>query len=230
MPLNCPQNSDRLRLPSTGRRPPQPRRWQARLLIACLLGALVLSAGLYALLQQRSAVTEAPNTSDETAPVTTPGQAQDQAQDQSTPAVAETQAPEIETATVTPFCERDLTQLHPYAVGMAELQAAGGLVHLLARAEAAPPYVCAALYLSQGLSIDAVGADGLTALHYAIRANQPAMVQFVLDHGADLHQRAGARQLKPMSYAYYLALRDANDKRNRIIAILNAALERELAE
>lgn len=123
-----------------------------------------------------------------------------------------------------PFCQRDFSAVEERRSDIPALEAAGGLVHLLARRQAAPPFECAAFYLAQGLNVNAVGPYGLTALHYAIRINAPKMVQFVIAHGADLHKKASDRQLEAMGYAYYLALADPQVDRNRVIAILNDAL------
>lgn len=121
-----------------------------------------------------------------------------------------------------PFCQRPFGAVEEHDID--ELKAAGGLVHLLKREQAGPPFACAAFYLAHGLDVNAVGPNGLTALHYAIKANSPEMVQFVIAQGANLHKKAGARGLEPMGYAYYLALSDTATDRGRVIAILNDAL------
>lgn len=123
-----------------------------------------------------------------------------------------------------PFCQRDFTARAQRREDLTELAAAGGLVHLLKRKQARAPFECAAYYLGLGLDVDATGPAGLTALHYAIKDNNPKMLQFVIKHGADLHKKAGDKQLNPMSYAYYLALNHPQTNRNPIIKRLNKAL------
>lgn len=214
MPLNCPQRGDNLRLPEGGGR--KRRRGRDRWLAAIVL--LAVAAGLIAAYVLLIA------TPPQTQPRPTPQAEHTAAQPTPAPVTEQPPAP-VESL---PFCQRDFSAVAKRRNDIAALQAAGGLVHLLARKQAAPPFECAAFYLSQGLDVNAVGADGLTALHYAIKANQPKMLRFVIAHGAALKQKAGAKQLEPMGYAYYLALNNTKVDRNKVIAILNSALvERE---
>lgn len=147
----------------------------------------------------------------------TPAQAQAQAQTQPEPK---------------DFCERDFSQVAEREADVPELQQAGGLVHIFEReARLDDPYGCADFYLDHGLAIDAVDprTDGerLTGLFYAIKRNDPRMLNFMIDHGADLQKRAGAKDTRAMGYAYYLALQDQRIDRNEVIGILDSELTRQ---
>jgi len=221
MPLNCPQREENLRLPSSGGGQPPSRGHKRKpwvILLVLVLLALLAVVGYW--------WQQTPSRSQNTPTVPAVNDDQHSATDESTAASAQTQLTEAIEAAPTPFCERDFAATDKRRQDIDTLQAAGGLVLLLRRKQAAPPFACAAFYLSQGLDVNAVNPDGVSALHYAIDANAPQMVQFVIDHGADLHQKAGDKQLEPMGYAYYLALNDRSTNRNPVIEILNAALEK----
>lgn len=210
MPLNCPQRDENLRLPQGGGR--KPRRGHARWLAAIAL--LVVAAGLFAAYFFLAPATSSAASTAAPQPEQTSSQAP-------APQVVESKPAPVEPL---PFCRRDFGAVAKREKDIAALQAAGGLVHLLQRRQAATPYDCAAFYLDRGLDVNAVSPEGLTALHYAIKANQPKILRFVIAHGANLEQKAGDKQLEPMGYAYYLALNNPQVNRNPIIAILNDAL------
>lgn len=195
MTLSCPQRSDHLRLVQAADHRPGPRRRTARA-IAIRVLALVFTAAGAALLPY------SPASAGQTRTATHQGLS----------------------ASATAFCPHEPAAGGRYKSVIAEIEAAGGLVHLLARRQAAAPFECAAYYLAHGLDVNAIGNNGLTALHYAIRVNSPEMLRFVIAHGADLRNKAGANQLAPMSYAYYLALSQPATDRSRVIAILSDAL------
>lgn len=130
------------------------------------------------------------------------------------------------------FCARDFQKVAERKADVADLQSQGGLVHIFEReAQLADAYGCADFYLEQGLDIDAVDPredhDKLTGLFFAIQRNDPKMVRFMIDHGADLEKRAGKSNTKAMGYAYYLALQDQRINRNEVIGILDAELTRQ---
>ncbi len=132
------------------------------------------------------------------------------------------------------FCERDFQKIAERKADVADLQSQGGLVHIFEReAQLADPYGCADFYLEQGLDIDAVDPredhDKLTGLFFAIQRNDPKMVSFMIDHGADLNKRAGKSNTRAMGYAYYLALNDQRINRNEVIGILDSALTEQAA-
>ena len=92
--------------------------------------------------------------------------------------------------------------------------------------------------LERGLDVDAVDTrektEPLTPLFFAIKRNDPKMLRFMLDHGADLNKRAGVanadgERLKPLGYAYNLAFDDTRIDRNEVIGILDSALTEQSA-
>lgn len=130
------------------------------------------------------------------------------------------------------FCERDFGAVEEREADVDDLADKGGLVHIFEReARLADPYGCADFYLTHGLNIDAVDPrdehEPLTGLFFAIERNDPKMVHFMIDHGADLKKRAGTDEVKPMGYAYSLALKDNRIDRNKVIGILDKALTRQ---
>lgn len=142
--------------------------------------------------------------------------------------------PEPEPAAPKGFCERDFEQVAEREADVAELREAGGLVYIFEReARLDDPYGCADFYLDHGLDINAVDtrADGdqLTGLFYAIQRNDPKMLRFMIEHDADLQQRAGKKDTKALGYAYYLALQDQRINRNPVIGILDDTLTRQAA-
>lgn len=105
----------------------------------------------------------------------------------------------------------------------------GGLIYLFGRQEQLQqPFACADYYIAHGLDIDArdprSGHPPLTALTYAIRQNDPRLTKFVIQRGASLEKPAGHENLKPMAYAYRLAMKYTSVDRNAVIAVLNDAL------
>lgn len=107
----------------------------------------------------------------------------------------------------------------------------GGLVYLFAhRQRVAQPYACASYYLDNGLDIDAKdprpGYRPLTALTYAIRQNDAQLTRFLIQHGASLYKPADRAGLKPLAYAYHLAVKYTSVNRNTVIGILSDALDR----
>ncbi|WP_348764795.1 ankyrin repeat domain-containing protein [uncultured Salinisphaera sp.] len=130
------------------------------------------------------------------------------------------------------FCERDFDQVAEREADVPDLREAGGLVYIFEReARLEDPYGCADFYLAHGLDIDAAdpreGGEKLTGLFYAIQRNDPKMLRFMIDHGADLEQRAGKNDTRAMGYAYFLALKDQRIDRNGIIGILDSELTRQ---
>lgn len=207
MALNCPQRGDNLRLPQTDSRKSQRHGKNKGGWVAAAVVAFVVCLVAGYLLFDRATPSHPSNPGESKAPPP--------AQGQSAPAAV----------FYVPFCQRDFTAKAERRADISELQAAGGLIYLLQRPQAAPPFSCSAYYLALGLDVNAVSAQsGLTPLHYAIKANAPSKVQFVITHGADLHKKAGTHHLEPMGYAYYLALNHRKINRNAIIAIINNAL------
>jgi hypothetical protein len=130
------------------------------------------------------------------------------------------------------FCERDFDQVAEREADVPDLREAGGLVYIFEReARLYDPYGCADFYLAHGLDIDAedprAGSDQLTGLFFAIQRNDPQMLRFMIDHGADLQHRAGKNDTRAMGYAYFLALKDQRIDRNRIIGMLDSELTRQ---
>lgn len=130
------------------------------------------------------------------------------------------------------FCARDFEQVAEREADVPQLRESGGLVHIFEReARLDDPYGCADFYLAHGLEIDAADPradhDQLTGLFYAIQRNDPKMLHFMIDHGADLQQRAGKKDTRAMGYAYYLALQDQRIDRNPVIGILDDTLTRQ---
>jgi len=108
----------------------------------------------------------------------------------------------------------------------------GGLVYLFAhRQRVAQPYACASYYLDHGLNINAKdprpGYRPLTALTYAIRQNDPRLTRFLIQKGASLYKPADRAGLKPLAYAYHLAVKYTSVNRNTVIGILSDALDRQ---
>ena len=96
----------------------------------------------------------------------------------------------------------------------------------------------AGFFLLCGLDVDAVDTredtEPLTPLFFAIKRNDPKMLRFMIDHGADLNKRAGVanadgERLKPLGYAYNLAFDDTRIDRNKVIGILDSALTEQSA-
>lgn len=209
MPLNCPQRGDNLNRPPvehTSRHHDRRHRWP--------IGAamIVVAAGLvtgYFLL----AGTQPPPTS-RTAMLVS-----------STTQYARVGRPIRVSSGSATYCNRDFDDKAARRDDVADLQAAGGLNYIFSHGHMSPPFKCAAYYLALGLDIDAsASTTGLTPLLYAINANAPRLVTFLIDHGADLHKKAGEHQLAPMGYAYYLALNNRTINRSQIISIINKAL------
>lgn len=123
------------------------------------------------------------------------------------------------------YCNRDFSDTSARRDDVAELQAAGGLNYIFSQGHVTPPFECATQYLALGLDVNATSpSTDLTPLHYAISANTAQLVTFLIDHGADLHKKAGEKNLEPMGYAYYLAVNNRAIDRNQVIAIINQAL------
>ena len=137
------------------------------------------------------------------------------------------------------FCERDFDATEARSADVEALRAAGGLVYIFEREAALDdPYGCADYYLERGLDVDAVDTrddtEPLTPLFFAIKRNDPKMLRFMIDHGADLNKRAGVanadgERLKPLGYAYNLAFDDTRIDRNEVIGILDSALTEQSA-
>ncbi|GAB3676557.1 hypothetical protein [Salinisphaera aquimarina] len=130
------------------------------------------------------------------------------------------------------FCARDFADVEAREADASRLKAQGGLVHIFEReAQLADPYGCADFYLQHGLDIDATDPrsdhEPLSGLFFAIQRNDPKMLNFMIDHGADLKKRAGKKDTRALGYAYYLALNDTRINRNEVIGILDAALTRQ---
>lgn len=143
-------------------------------------------------------------------------------------------APPAQAAAPKGFCERDFEQVAEREADVPQLREAGGLVHIFEReARLEDPYGCADFYLAHGLDIDAsdprADHDQLTGLFYAIARNDPKMVHFMIEHGADLQQRAGKKDTRAMGYAYFLALNDQRIDRNQVIGILDTTLTQQAA-
>lgn len=223
MSLNCPQNGEHLRLSSAGHRPPsRARRSHGKTLLVAielLVVVAIIAGGAYAFLYGTQLMSGQPHSSADST--------QAQAAKHATGTQQTIAQTKPETPKPVPFCQRDFSNVEARRQDIAELKAAGGLVHLLAREQAKAPFKCATFYLAHGLNINATAPNGLTPLHFAIKANRPEMVRFVIARGANLHKKAGKKQLEPMSYAYYLAFNNPEINRNPIIAILNSALNDE---
>lgn len=75
--------------------------------------------------------------------------------------------------------------------------------------------------LEIGVDIDAPSAvDGLTPLHSAILLNDPALVEFLVEHGADTRARDAVHGLDASQYLEFLQARDRNTDRSGISALL----------
>lgn len=108
----------------------------------------------------------------------------------------------------------------------------GGLVAIFENEAAVHDvYACGQRYLQAGGDIDAVDprqdSDHLTPLLFAIHRNDPKMVHFVLDHGANPSKRGGPQQVKPYGYAVFLALKNQATNYNEVIGILDTALRQK---
>lgn len=107
----------------------------------------------------------------------------------------------------------------------------GGLVAILQHEAAlnGDPYTCGQYYLAHGGNIDAQDAradsEHLTPLLFAIKRNDPRMVTYVIDHGADLKKRGGPNDVRPYGYAVFLALQNRSTNYNQVIAKLDKALK-----
>lgn len=133
------------------------------------------------------------------------------------------------------FCGRDLSDVASRTSDAVTLAQAGGAVQIFQHEAALKdPYGCADFYLQHGLNIDAVDprpdSKHLTPLLFAIQRNDPKMVHFMLDHGADLQQRGGPNKIKPYGYAVFLALNNRSTNYNQVIAILDDALKKQSAK
>lgn len=133
------------------------------------------------------------------------------------------------------FCGRDLSDTASRTSDAVTLAQAGGVVQIFQHEAALnAPYDCADFYLQHGLAIDAVDprpdSRHLTPLLFAIRRNDPKMVHFMLDHGADLQQRGGPDKIKPYGYAVFLALKHQSTNYNPVISILDKALKKQSAK
>ncbi|MES1934700.1 hypothetical protein C27AD_00035 [Salinisphaera hydrothermalis C27AD] len=106
---------------------------------------------------------------------------------------------------------------------------AGGLVQIFQHEAAlGDAYGCATAYLKHGGNVDEVDpradSDHLTPLLFAIKRNDPKMVRFMLDHGADPNKRGGPQKIKPYGYAVFEALHNQSTNYNAVINILDSAL------
>lgn len=106
---------------------------------------------------------------------------------------------------------------------------AGGLVQIFQHEAAlADAYGCATAYLKHGGKVDEVDpradSEHLTPLLFAIKRNDPKMVHFMLDHGADPNKRGGPQKIKPYGYAVFQALHHQSTNYNTVINILDSAL------
>ncbi|MDA3920491.1 MAG: ankyrin repeat domain-containing protein [Salinisphaera sp.] len=133
------------------------------------------------------------------------------------------------------FCGRDFSDVSSRTSDAAALAKAGGLVQIFQHEAAlSDPYGCADFYLKHGLNIDAADprsdSQHLTPLLFAIKRNDPKMVTFMLDHGADLKQRGGPEKIKPYGYAVYLALHNRSTNYNPVIGLLDQALTKQSAK
>ena len=111
---------------------------------------------------------------------------------------------------------------------------AGGLVQIFQHEAAlADAYDCATAYLNHGGPVNAADpradSEHLTPLLFAIKRNDPKMVHFMLDHGADPHQRGGPKNIRPYGYAVFEALHNQSTNYNAVINILDSALGDEPA-
>lgn len=109
------------------------------------------------------------------------------------------------------------------------LRQTGGLVQIFQHEGAlADAYGCAATYLKHGGDVNASDprddSEHLTPLLFAVKRNDPKMMHFLLDHGADPQKRGGPDKIKPYGYAVFQALHNRSTDYNKVINILDAAL------
>ncbi|WP_199671408.1 ankyrin repeat domain-containing protein [Salinisphaera sp. Q1T1-3] len=129
------------------------------------------------------------------------------------------------------YCDNKAAQGNVRAADTKALAAQGGLVAILSNEAALhDAYACADTYLKTGGDIDAADpradSDHLTPLLFAIQRNDPKMVRYLLEHGADPSTRGGPKHIKPYGYAVYLALKNQATNYNEVISILDSALEK----
>lgn len=125
------------------------------------------------------------------------------------------------------YCADDHDKSH-----MASLDDDGGLIHLFEHAdEVDNAYDCAAEYLDHEGDINAERRVGdsrpTTPLFHAIKENDPKMVQFMLDHGADPKQRVdiGDKKMRAYGFAVYQAIHHKGDNYNPVIEAIDDAME-----
>lgn len=201
MPLDCPQRGENLRLPAAPHMSSRHANRQRWLLAALATTTICVAAAWLAVAN----------------------------------AAGQPAAATGSTATVTtanpPFCDRDMTRKKRRKDDVPRLEDMGGVVHLFQLPTTKHPFKCVAWYIVYGLDVNARSkTTGLTPLHWAIKANRPKVVKFLVDYGAALHLKAGDPPLEPMGYAYYLALSQPEINRNRVIALVNYALVQEAKE
>lgn len=78
-------------------------------------------------------------------------------------------------------------------------------------------------FINEGASVNGPSpTDGLPPLHAAILMNEPDLVALLLEHGADLQQRASAWQLDPLAFARRLVENDPSIDRSQVLSLLDA--------
>ena len=133
------------------------------------------------------------------------------------------------------FCGRDFSDVSSRTSDAVTLAQAGGVVQIFQHEAALKsPYDCASFYLKHGLSIDAADprpdSQHLTPLLFSIKRNDPKMVKFVLDHGANLQQRGGPNDTRPYGYAVFMALQNQSTNYNQVIGMLDTAMQDQNAK
>jgi len=78
--------------------------------------------------------------------------------------------------------------------------------------------------IKQGCSVDVLDEEGMTPLHSAVLFNQPDLVKFLLENGADMRKkisRPGKRVdgMQPLKFAKFLFASNDNQKLKDIIKI-----------
>ncbi|MBH03150.1 MAG: hypothetical protein CMP08_03340 [Xanthomonadales bacterium] len=152
--------------------------------------------------------------------------------DQQEPASSESPPAELEPAIA--YCEKAANDNASSAATRA-LADKGGLVAILQHEAAlgGDPYTCGDYYLAHGGDIDATDprtdSEHLTPLLFAIKRNDPRMVDYVIDHDADLRKRGGPNDVRPYGYAVFLALQNRSTNYNPVIAQLDKALKASAA-